>query len=98
MTGPELGALATRLNVNPYYLGYALVTGAASCKEAFERDRLDWGSCAGYPFVAWNEQLWREQAKIEGVGREWVATADGAAERHTALIASKIADHQKLAA
>jgi hypothetical protein len=74
------------LEVNPYYLAYALATGAASCVAARERDG------GNHEYMIWNNKLWCEQAKAEKVGREWVSIAEGAVDRHIALCASKVPD------
>lgn len=84
MSGPELAALAAELNVNPYYLAYALATGAESCEAAFDRDK------GNHLYISWNDELWQEQADAEGVGREFVSILEGAVDRHIALCASKI--------
>lgn len=82
MTGPELIGLAARRNVNPYYLAYALATGAQSVAEAFERDG------GNHEFMAWNSERWAEQCKAEGIGREWISAIRGAFNRHCALCAT----------
>lgn len=84
MTGPELKALADGLNVNPYYHAYALTSGAASCEEAFKRDR------GNHHYMIWNNARWAEQAKTEGIQREFVSIAEGAVDRHIAICAAHI--------
>jgi hypothetical protein len=83
--GEQLNAMAERLNVNPYYLGYALETGAASCAAAFKRDG------GNHLYMSWNNERWAEQAKAEGVSRDWVSIKDGAVRRHIDLIAARVA-------
>lgn len=84
MTADELKAIAAEQNANPYYLAYALATGASSCKEAFDRDG------GNHLFMFWNNDVWSEQARLEKTTREWVSTGSGAVDRHIALCASKI--------
>ncbi len=94
MTGPELKALADRLRVNPYYLSYALATGAESCEAAFKRDG------GNHHYSIWNNARWSEQAKAEGIGREFISIQDGAVDRHIAICAAHIpaeASHVRLA-
>ena len=90
MTGAELIAYAKRLNVNPYYLAYALATGVPDPKAAFERDR------GNHEYAIWNNRLWNEQAAAEGITREFVASADGAFERHCERCAAKIPEGVKI--
>lgn len=84
VTGPELKARAAEIKVNPYFLAYALSTGATSCKEAFDRDR------GGHLFINWNEGLWWQQAKAEGIDRIWVSIQKGAVDRHIAICAEHV--------
>lgn len=76
MTGAELRALAERLKANPYYLAYALATGARSIEEAFKRDG------GNHLYTAWNSERWIEQADLDVVPRHYVSIAPGAFERH----------------
>jgi len=62
MTPQELETLAEQENWNPYYLAYAIETGAKDPQDAFNRD----GN--GVPFMTWNGQRWRETCKRIGVG------------------------------
>lgn len=64
MTGPELAALAKERGINPYFLAYALATGAQSAREALERD----GDCAG--FLRWNTERLRETRARIGLSRD----------------------------
>lgn len=84
MTGQELLDMAARLKTNPYYLAYALATGAYSIKQAFERDG------GNHEFAVWNNHLWIAQAKAENVTREFVSIAPGACDRHCELCAALI--------
>jgi hypothetical protein len=92
--GKLLQRIAAERRVNPYYLAYAIETGVAGPKEAFDRDGGNHG------FTIWNNQRWSEQAKAEGVGREWVSRSDDACDRHCEFLAARIADRltQQLAA
>lgn len=84
MTGPELMDLAHRLKANPYFLAYALATGAASIEDAQKRDG------GNHEYVIWNEQRWIEQADADCVKRHYVSIAPGAIDRHCDLLASFI--------
>jgi hypothetical protein len=84
VTGPELKALAAAQQANPYYLAYALATGARSPYEAFRRDR------SAHPYVWWNEALWCAQAAREGIPREIVALQDGSRDRHLQICAEQV--------
>jgi hypothetical protein len=84
MSGPELKALADRLKVNPFYLAYALATGAESCDAAFSRDG------GNHHYFIWNDARWAEQAKAEGIKRDFVSIEGGAADRHIAICAAHI--------
>lgn len=52
MTGKQLAGKASKLNVNPYFLAYALATDAQSVEAAWKRD----GN--GAKFMAWNGKAW----------------------------------------
>lgn len=84
MTGPELQALATRLHTNPYYLAYALATGAKSVEAAFKRDG------GNHEYMIWNNARWAEQAKDECITRDYVSIQAGAIDRHCARLAALI--------
>lgn len=80
----SLTALAAENKANPYFLGYALETGAASIAEAFDRDG------GNHLFIAWNEERWSEQAREEKVARDFVSAYADAGKRHIALIAKRL--------
>jgi hypothetical protein len=84
MTGAELIARAKQLNVNPYYLAYALATGVNTPKEAFERDG------GNHEFAIWNDRIWHQQAKATGETREFVSGAADAFDRHCDMCAALI--------
>lgn len=88
MTGAELIALAKREDANPYYLAYALATGATSCPEAFRRDG------GNHLFMSWNNERWNEQAKAEGLHRDVVGLQVGAFERHCEVCAAAIKEEK----
>lgn len=93
MTGPELQALADSTGQNPYYLAYALATGAKTTREAYERDH------GHHEYVIWNCERWYEQAVAEGVKRlEFVSAMPGAHERHVALCAAFVPPEKESAA
>lgn len=77
--GERLSAAAARIDANPYYLGYAIDTGVATPKEAFDRDHGNHG------FMQWNSDRWREQASI-------VQAGEATPIMPTQLMASKIHD------
>jgi hypothetical protein len=56
-TAAKLQAYALRANFNPYYLAYALATGAASPLAA---NRRDGGNGA---YFGWNSRMWVETRK-----------------------------------
>ncbi|MFK4047278.1 hypothetical protein ACI2KH_20175 [Roseomonas mucosa] len=64
MTANELVLTAAETNQNPYFLAYALATGAADVRMAWLRD----GNGARY--IGWNTRCWVETRTRLGVGRE----------------------------
>lgn len=81
MTGEQLRVLAAAQNVNSFYLGYALATGADCIEKARTRD----GGNHGY--MIWNEMMWNRQAKTESLSRDLVSIARGATARHEDFVA-----------
>lgn len=61
MTPEKLEEIAAQGGWNPYYLAYALATGATDPDEAFKRD----GNNVG--FILWNEERWVETKKRHGI-------------------------------
>ena len=56
-TGADLISIAGK-TWNPYYLGYAIDSGAADPQQAFRRDG------GNHLFCGWNTEIWLEQARI----------------------------------
>ncbi|MBZ5673729.1 MAG: hypothetical protein LAP61_05725 [Acidobacteriia bacterium] len=52
---------------NPYYLAYALETGAETPRQAFERDG------GNHEFFVWNGKRWDETCAMIGASREYCA-------------------------
>jgi len=80
MTSESLVAMACEGNWNPYFLAYALETGAAHPREAWQRD----GS--GAAFMCWNRQRWVETcarigAPLVGCGQHRAAHLETLAGR-----------------
>lgn len=69
MTGTELQTQAAALNVNPYFLGYALATGADSIEAARKRDG------GNHEYMIWNGRRWNEVADRCGVARDMIQAA-----------------------
>ncbi len=81
MTAQKLQALATAGNWNPYYLAYALATCATDPDAAFARD----GNNA--EFMIWNNRMWLETCKREGLMRDHCGAH---VNEHLATLASHI--------
>lgn len=84
MTGQELQALAAARNENPYFLGYALATGADGIEAARVRDG------GNHEFMIWNGRRWNETAARNGVPRDMTHALPERDVRHCEIIAEHV--------